>query len=479
MGNTTASVHIAWRGKVDVAAKAITRCYSKLGYERARKRPPESGKHVILLAREGQSYVSIYDSENAQLDNGELKDLALATSKALRAPAVFTSLYDSDSYEFILFFNGRQIDLLMTDVENYQGPLKRLSDKARPAKWNSVFSRTLSAEQINAAAAPESVFADSIIAGLSELIGLRHGQPQMNYQDFLDEPSEITAQFYFKKKPGTALDAQVPDLPAGEIRLEDYFDAEQSYMRGVYPSSFPVPADHPCGARWLALSKGAGFTGGTATIQVSGPDSLTLSRAIIAGCKFHNGQIVGKLETYPKITTQEEAAAFAETQKFALTPLESSSSELREYRGEFPNLIVPAMTAERTTQILLMIGLDLHAHAAGEWEINFSIQPGSQTEMRHHLPSVRLAAVEQGWLPVISGLNPKTTYDKSNLDANTTNPEFRCGAGSITPLSLQAWPFSMTMGSQRSTPANDGSKHGSVHSLTSATARSASTLKNR
>jgi hypothetical protein len=418
MGNTTASVHVAWRGNADVAAKAISRCYGKLGYERVKKASPEDGKHVVLLARPGQSYVSIYDSENAQLDNGELKDLALAASKALRAPAVFTSLYDSDSYEFIVFFNGRQIDLLMTDAENYQGPLKRLSDKARPTKWNSVFSRTLDAEQINTAAAPDSVFADSVIAGLSELIGLRHGQSQMNYQDFLDEPKEITAEFHFKKKPKAPSDLQASDLPADAIRLTDYFDAEQSFLRSVYPAAFPIPVGHACGARWLALSQGAGFSGGTATIHVSGPHTLTLSKAIIAGCKFHNGQIVGKLETYPKIVTQEEAAAFAESQKFSLIPLESSSAGAREYRGEFPSLIVPPMTPERTTQILLLIGLDVQAQAAGEWEINFSIQPGAQSEMRHHLPPVRIAALEQAWLPVISGLNPKTRYDKSNLSPN-------------------------------------------------------------
>ena len=39
------------------------------------------------------------------LDNGELKDLALAISKALKTAAVFTSLYDSDRYEFIVFAN--------------------------------------------------------------------------------------------------------------------------------------------------------------------------------------------------------------------------------------------------------------------------------------------------------------------------------------------------------------------------------------
>jgi len=114
MGNTCVSIHIAWRGNLNDAAKAVSRSYAKLGYERVKKAPAEGCKHVVLLAR--QSYVSVYDSENASLDSGELKDLALAASKALKTAAVFTSLYDSDTYEFIVFANGRQVDLLMTDA---------------------------------------------------------------------------------------------------------------------------------------------------------------------------------------------------------------------------------------------------------------------------------------------------------------------------------------------------------------------------
>ena len=77
------------------------------------------------------------------------------------------------------------------------------------------------------------------------------------------------------------------------------------------------------------------------------------------------------------------------------------------------------MTAGRTTQILILFVLyDLEPQTAGEWEINVSIQPGVQTEYQHNLPPLRIAAVEQGWLPVVSGLNPKTTYDQSNLSAN-------------------------------------------------------------
>jgi hypothetical protein len=118
MGSTCASVHILWRGSSGDAAKAISRAFSKLGYERTKKAPAEGGKHVILLARPGEHYVSIYDSTNADLDSGELKDAALAASKLLRTGAIFTSLYDSDSYELVVFTNGRQVDLLMSEATN-------------------------------------------------------------------------------------------------------------------------------------------------------------------------------------------------------------------------------------------------------------------------------------------------------------------------------------------------------------------------
>jgi hypothetical protein len=90
---------------------------------------------VILLARAGAHYVSVYDSTNADLDSGELKDGALGVSRLLKTGAVLTSLYDSDSYEFVVFNNGRQIHFLMSDVESYSGPLKRLARNSRATQW--------------------------------------------------------------------------------------------------------------------------------------------------------------------------------------------------------------------------------------------------------------------------------------------------------------------------------------------------------
>jgi hypothetical protein len=412
MGNTCTSIHIAWRGTVNDAAKAVSRSYAKLGYERVKKRPAEGGKHVVLLARAGQSYVSVYDSDNAKFDSGELKDLALTASKALKTAVVVTSLYDSDTYEFIVFANGRQVDLLMTDAESYDGPMKRLSDKSRAAKWSSLFGRMLNIGQIQQAITRQTSFADNVVAGLSELIGLRDGQPQLNYRDFLDERHEIAATFYFKKKP-----VALSGMPTGEIWLGDYFDPDNCRMRAVYPASWPIPISSKRLGTWLMLSQGAGFHGGTVTIRCIGPDTLVPSRAIISGHKFHNGQIVGALEPPPRDLTQEDAAKLVEAMRFKLMPVPSSSGESQTYSGEFPHLVVPPMTAERTTQILLVLQMDLDPQTAGEWEIDVSIQPGTQTGYRHTVPPLRIAAVEQAWLPVVSGLNPKTTYDKSRLSA--------------------------------------------------------------
>src|SRR3984893_17442017 len=127
MAQSCASFHALGRGSVADAAKAVSRAYTKLGYERLRKAPAQGGKQVILLARAGEHYVSVYDSTNADLDSGELKDAALGVSRLLKTGAVFTSLYDSDSYEFIVFNNGQYIDLLMPDAESYSGPLKHLT----------------------------------------------------------------------------------------------------------------------------------------------------------------------------------------------------------------------------------------------------------------------------------------------------------------------------------------------------------------
>ena len=289
MGTTCASFHALWRGSVDDAAKAISRAYTKLGYERMKKPPPEGGKQVILLARASERYVSVFDSTNADLDSGELKDAALAASKLLKTGAVVTSLYDSDSYEFVVFSNGRQVDLLMTDADSYNGPLKRLAGKSRVTQWNRIFGSVATVEQVERTAAPGSAFADDAVTGLCRLIGLPGERAQRHFSDFAEE-GDATLALDFRKKE---IAAPIPD---GQIALRNYFDPHNSRKLLVYPAAWPMPVGQDGILTWLLLSDGAGFRGGTAAIQVSGPEGLAFSTGIINGAKFHNAQIVGSYE---------------------------------------------------------------------------------------------------------------------------------------------------------------------------------------
>jgi hypothetical protein len=91
MGNTCSSVHIALTGTTPHTIDGIARAYATLGYQRANPAPAEGGKHVILLRKDGDPFLSVYDSDNALLDTGELKDLALAASKILKTAAVCIS----------------------------------------------------------------------------------------------------------------------------------------------------------------------------------------------------------------------------------------------------------------------------------------------------------------------------------------------------------------------------------------------------
>jgi hypothetical protein len=116
---------------------------------------------------------------------------------------------------------------------------------------------------------------------------------------------------------GRVLDA----LRSGQISLRNYFDEHNSRKLLIYPAAWPMPVGQEELLTWLLLSEGAGFKGGAATIEVTGPPGLALSSGVINGAKFHNGQIVGGYEL-PKDASVEAAQAHLDSKRFALTPAE-------------------------------------------------------------------------------------------------------------------------------------------------------------
>jgi hypothetical protein len=411
MGNTCSSVHIALTRTTNDAIKGIVRAYTTLGFERANTASPEGGKHVILLRKEGDAFLSVYDSDNATLDTGELKDLALAASKIFKTAAICTSLYDSDTFEVVVFNAGKQVDLVMTNPDQYSGPLKILSNASRAAQWSKVFGKPLTVEHITQATTRNSAFADGVLAELSRLIGLTEGQSQLHYQDLVDDEA-LTHHLHFTKQPSAPR-----AVPEGQVALRNYFDPDNSRMLLVYPASWPVPLSEEIPVTWLMLSEGAGFNDGTLAVHVNGPDGLAITRGYMEGSKFHNGQIVGPLETAPRDTTGASVEDLLKSRQFELTPGPSESSRSKTFTARFPTLDIPSKGPERPTQILVVLQLHLVASHVGVWDIDVSVRPTSRTDFQHELPRARLAAVEQTWLPVVSGLNPKASYETSDLAA--------------------------------------------------------------
>ena len=409
MGNTCTSVHIALDATTRDAVDGIVRAYATLGYEPAKTASPEGGKHVVLLRKEGDAFLSVYDSDNAALDTGELKDFALAASNIFKTAAVCTSLYDSDTFEVVVFNAGKQVDLVMTQVEQYSGPLKRLSGKSRAAQWSKIFGKPVSAARVAEAIANDSAFADDALAGLSQLIGLTGGQAQLHYHD-LREDEAHTHHLRLTKSPSVRRSAA-----EGQIVLRNYFDPDHSRMLLVNPASWPIALLEETRVTWLMLSEGAGFNDGTLAIHVNGPDGLAIASGYMEGSKFHNGQIVGPLETAPRDQAGASVEDILKSRQFEVTQDPSGSSGARTFTARFPTLDIPTKEPARPTQILIVLQLHLVASRVGEWEITVSVRPASGTDFQHDLPRARIAAVEQTWLPVVSGLNPRARYETGDL----------------------------------------------------------------
>jgi hypothetical protein len=93
MGTTATSLHVlAPRTAVAALVPEVERAYKKLGFAVARKGNVPPARRVVLAGRDADRYVSMYDSDNAQLDSGDLKDLAALLSKRLQSAVILTSV---------------------------------------------------------------------------------------------------------------------------------------------------------------------------------------------------------------------------------------------------------------------------------------------------------------------------------------------------------------------------------------------------
>ena len=88
----------------------MEKAYRRLGYVQSEQAGSEIAKRVIVAPNSSGDWFSIYDSGNADIDSGELKQVAVEFTRKFGAAALLTSVYDSDSFEFVMFHAGKQVD---------------------------------------------------------------------------------------------------------------------------------------------------------------------------------------------------------------------------------------------------------------------------------------------------------------------------------------------------------------------------------
>src|SRR5262249_8494635 len=132
----------------------------------------------------------------------------------------------------------------------------------------------------------------------------------------------------------------------GQIALRNYFDPDNSRKLLVYPASWPMPLSEETTITWLMLSEGAGFDEGALAIRVDGPDGLTIARGHMDGSKFHNGQIVGPLETAPRAAANSVEEAL-KAKQFEVAAVPSQPGSAKTFTARFPALAIPTRAPDR------------------------------------------------------------------------------------------------------------------------------------
>jgi hypothetical protein len=406
MGNTATSLHLL---KPPAGARGLDRniraAYEALGYA-ARPAGTEAQKRVAIAdAGEANAFLSIYDSDNALIDNGELKQLAVALSKRLKTAAVLTSIYDSDHFEFIVFHRGRQVDAVVSDPDQHAAGLKMLKAGRRIDHWKQMFfvpaiQRALATSGTPPGSASmnvirererafdaimarvgkiEGAFAEDGLSACCEAAGLDVGHALARDGD---EKMSASSRLSFEKlaagQPANASPAS--RAAAGEIKLAPYLSDDDCPSLRYFPAAWPFVAGAPVRTDWLVVSSGAGFSGLKLTFAISGAPAGLTGKLIVRALPFYNGQITS---TTPIASFEQSAPPISDgAWVFDVAPF-----------------AIPDLNPEARNRIILVIALEV----AGAEAITIRPAIAAASAGPIELPPVKLRAQRPGWIPQVAG----------------------------------------------------------------------------
>ena len=140
MGTTSATLHLALpKGTDPDQSRQLVKAYARLGW--ALPKRGETAVRSVVLAHGQAPFVSIHDSACEAVDDGTLKQLAVALSKALNTAAIVATVNDSDVFEFLLYHRGKQVDAVTDSPDGLDASVKSARGKRQATTWLKTFGR--------------------------------------------------------------------------------------------------------------------------------------------------------------------------------------------------------------------------------------------------------------------------------------------------------------------------------------------------
>jgi hypothetical protein len=396
MGTTSAVLHIAISAASPNVSDAVVKAYAKIGW--APPRRGETPQRHATLARSG-AYVSIHDSDCADLDDGTLKELAALLSRSLHTAAIVTTVYDSDSFEFILYHNGKQVDAVTDGSDGLDTSLKSVRGRRQANLWADVFGynhfmriTTESSDRptdrigvfvakARAAAAVESVFADDRLAAWCRLAAL-----PIEAAVATAEQAEAEGRGFARLALAARAIAAKPNggMPAG--RQLSFVLSEEDYpYHGFFPAVWPCEPLTRQDFTWPVACRGGGLKRFLLSLRLERSAVFAISHINVRALSFHNGQVMSD-------------KALAEVDYAVPADLVSSADEITLNALDF-NLRDPAPGSK--AQALLLIRVSVQTPNAGEIRIAPSLQ-ADEDATPLQLPGLHLAVAVPNWMPIVA-----------------------------------------------------------------------------
>ncbi len=288
MGTTWAALHLGCDDGPEIRDLAV-RAFKAIGWEHVESPASEQPtRHVAVSIQADPPVATVVISGNDEIDDGTLKELAVAMTRVTEAPAVVTEINDGDAFNVVLFRQGRQMDALGDAVAHTENDLRTLPADARALAWSEAFGRDLGP----APGGGSEQLAEEEFGAVLSWIGLDPGKAPLSY----DETVAMSCG-----EAGTLLLTFAPSDPPESIgqasnkpTLSVYHDDDDCPHHRVYPAHWTLAAHEASGLKWLIESRGAGFDGARVEFQVDDADggAIRLTHISMHAFPFFNGQIV-------------------------------------------------------------------------------------------------------------------------------------------------------------------------------------------